>query len=93
MMTILCIHCLVALAQRLFPMEARVAMANAQMKEKSDFIVTSVDPDCLTGAKRTSPDRKKSPLEIIEEQRSRLKALSKTGMESPLFHLLLLINK
>lgn len=87
MMTIRCIHCLVALAQRLFPMEARAAMANAQMKGTSDL--TSVEPDRLTGAKRTSPDLKKSPLEIIEEQRSRLKALSKTGMDSPLFHLLI----
>ncbi|KFK36581.1 hypothetical protein AALP_AA4G142100 [Arabis alpina] len=56
----------VALAQRIFPMEARVAMANAQMKGTSDFIGTDVELDRLTGAKRTSP-----------EQRSRLEALSK----------------
>ncbi|WZZ86064.1 hypothetical protein YC2023_114643 [Brassica napus] len=62
----------VALAQRLFPTEAQVAMNIAQVKGTSEFTVSSLDPDYLAGAKRTSP------FKILEEHQSRLKALSKT---------------
>ncbi|CAN6804880.1 hypothetical protein Bca52824_060104 [Brassica carinata] len=62
----------VALAQRLFPTEAQVAMNIAQVKGTSEFTVYSLDPDYLAGAKRTSP------FKILEEHQSRLKALSKT---------------
>lgn len=68
-------YCLVALAQRLFPTEAQVAMNIAQVKGTSEFTVSSLDPDYLVGAKRTSP------FKILEEHQSRLKALSKTGMD------------
>ncbi|KAG7587677.1 SKP1/BTB/POZ domain superfamily [Arabidopsis suecica] len=68
----------VALAQRLFPTEAQVAMEIAQMKGTCEFIVTSLEPDRLTGTKRTSPDAKIAPFKILEEHQSRLRALSKT---------------
>lgn len=94
MITILYVHCLVALAQRLFPTEAQVAMEIAQMKGTCEFIVTSLEPDRLTGTKRTSPDVKIAPFKILEEHQSRLRALSKTGMGShPLHRLLITKNK
>ncbi|XP_024015853.1 regulatory protein NPR1 isoform X2 [Eutrema salsugineum] len=68
----------VALARRLFPMEAQVAMDIAQMKGTCEFIGTNHEHERLTGAKRTSPDVKIAPFEILEEHQSRLKALSKT---------------
>ncbi|CAH2048322.1 unnamed protein product [Thlaspi arvense] len=55
----------VALAKRLFPMEAQVAMGNAQMKGTCEFI-------------GTSPDLKIAPFKILEEHENRLRALSKT---------------
>lgn len=73
--------CLVALAQRLFPTEAQIAMNIAQMKGTSEFTGSSLDPDHLAGAKRTSPDLKTAPFKILEEHQRRLKALSKTGMD------------
>ncbi|XP_010430551.1 PREDICTED: regulatory protein NPR1 isoform X2 [Camelina sativa] len=68
----------VALAQLLFPTEAQVAMDIAQVKGTCEFIGTSLEPDGLTGTKRTSPDVKIVPFKILEEHQSRLKALSKT---------------
>ncbi|KAJ4877169.1 Regulatory protein NPR1 [Raphanus sativus] len=68
----------VALAQRLFPTEAQVAMNIAQTKGTSEFTGSSLDPDHLAGAKRTSPDLKTAPFKILEEHQRRLKALSKT---------------
>lgn len=67
----LCVHCLVAFAQRFFPMEAQVAMEIAQVKGTCEFIGSSLEPDRL------------------EEHKSRLKALSRTGMDSHPLHLLL----
>ncbi|EOA34947.1 hypothetical protein CARUB_v10020031mg [Capsella rubella] len=68
----------VALAQRLFPTEAQMAMEIAQMKGTCEFIVTSDEPAHLTGKKRTSPDVDIAPFKILEEHQSRLKALTKT---------------
>uniref|UniRef100_A0A1J3CVK1 Regulatory protein NPR1 n=1 Tax=Noccaea caerulescens TaxID=107243 RepID=A0A1J3CVK1_NOCCA len=68
----------VQLAQCLFPMEARVAMEIAQMKGTCEFVVTSLEPERLTGAKRTAPDLYIAPFKILEEHRIRLRALSKT---------------
>lgn len=90
--TILCVYCLVAFARRLFPMEAQVAMEIAQMKGTCEFIGSSLEPDRHTGAKRTSLDVKIEPFKILEEHKSRLIALSKTGMDSQPLHLLF-INK
>ncbi|KAF8109749.1 hypothetical protein N665_0092s0021 [Sinapis alba] len=63
----------VALAQRLFPTEAQVAMNIANMKGTSEFLgSSSLDPDHLAAAMRTAP------FKILEEHQSRLKALSRT---------------
>jgi regulatory protein NPR1 len=77
-MTLLDLENRVALAQRLFPTEAQAAMEIAEMKGTCEFIVTSLEPDRLTGTKRTSPGVKIAPFRILEEHQSRLKALSKT---------------
>ncbi|CAH2077913.1 unnamed protein product [Thlaspi arvense] len=68
----------VQMARCLFPMEAQLAMDIAQMKGTCEFIVTTLEPDCPTGAKRTSPDGYTAPFKILEEHRSRLRALSRT---------------
>ncbi|KAJ0265618.1 Regulatory protein NPR1 [Hirschfeldia incana] len=69
----------VALAKRLFPTEAQVAMNIADMKGTSEFVGSSLYSDHLACAKRTSPDLKMAPFKILEEHQSRLKALSKTA--------------
>jgi regulatory protein NPR1 len=68
----------VHLARCLFPMEARVAMEIAEMKGTCAFVETSLEPERLTGAKRTAPDLYIAPFKILEEHQIRLRALSKT---------------
>ncbi|CAH8298366.1 unnamed protein product [Eruca vesicaria subsp. sativa] len=71
----------VALAKRLFPTEAQVAMNIAQVKGTSEFMVSSLKPNRPAGAKRTSPDSEIAPFKILEEHQSRLKALSRTVLD------------
>lgn len=52
------------------------------MKGTCEFVGTTLEPERLTGAKRTAPDLYIAPFKILEEHRIRLRALSKTGTDS-----------
>lgn len=72
---------LVQMARCLFPTEAQLAMELAPMKGTSEFTVDSQELDG-TGAKRSAPDQYMVPFVFEEKHRSRLEALSKTGIDS-----------
>lgn len=67
------------MARCFFPKEAQLAMSIAETKGTSEFIVDSQEPDG-TGAKRSAPDQYMAPFVFQEKHRSRLEALSKTGI-------------
>ncbi|KAH6761686.1 regulatory protein [Perilla frutescens var. hirtella] len=67
----------VALANLLFPMEAKVAMDIAQVDETSEFHLKGINKN-ITGSPRTEVDLNEAPFKIKEEHLNRLRALSKT---------------
>ncbi|ESQ54677.1 hypothetical protein EUTSA_v10024746mg [Eutrema salsugineum] len=68
----------VALARILFPAEAQVIMDIVKLEETREFTASSLEPDHLTCAKRTSLDLNMAPFVIREEHLCRLRALMKT---------------
>ncbi|XP_051114178.1 BTB/POZ domain and ankyrin repeat-containing protein NPR1-like isoform X2 [Andrographis paniculata] len=67
----------VALAQVLFPMEAKVAMDIARVDGTSEFPLNGTNKN-MSVSQRTGVDLNEAPFKIKEEHLNRLKALSKT---------------
>lgn len=68
----------VALANLLFPMQAKVAMEIAQVDGTSEFTLETAYSQNLANAQRTTVDLNDAPFLIKEEHLVRLRALSKT---------------
>lgn len=73
----------VALANLLFPMQAKVAMEIAQVDGTSEFTLETAYSQNLANAQRTTVDLNDAPFLIKEEHLVRLRALSKTGKCNP----------
>lgn len=74
----------VALANLLFPIEAKVAMDIAQVDETSEFHLNGINKN-TAGSPRAQVDLNEAPFKIKEEHLNRLRALSKTGILQLIF--------